>query len=163
MAPFTTFFGDYLHGLWITWTSEEVGGATGFRARFQANYRARMYTWGNSKTSCGGGGDTLASRDFDYDCLAGNTPWTTTQDFQFYVAWSNPNSTEDVSKDGILAITTCTLTTGADSALNQPTLVCIWKAPDGSTVYDLKPVANYDSPASVYDSAVGGTDNVTPD
>ena len=33
-APFTTFFGDYLHGLWITWESEQVGGATGFKATF---------------------------------------------------------------------------------------------------------------------------------
>ena len=45
MAPFSTFFGDYLHGLWITWTSEEVGGETGFKIHFQANYRARLYTW----------------------------------------------------------------------------------------------------------------------
>ena len=74
MAPFTTFFGDYLHGLWITWTSEEVSGATGFRARFQANYRARMYTWGNSGATVA---DTLdGTRDYDYTGEAGGSTWT---------------------------------------------------------------------------------------
>ena len=59
-APFTSFFGDYFHGLWVTWTLNTAGD--GFEAEFQANYRARMYTWAN------GAVDTWVdtARDYDY-------------------------------------------------------------------------------------------------
>ena len=63
MAPFSTFFGDYLHGLWVTWESNSDGnaqGTTGFRAHFQANYRARMYTWTTTTTA------PDASKDYDF-------------------------------------------------------------------------------------------------
>lgn len=91
MAPFSTFFGDYLHGLWIKWETAEVGGAAGFQVTFQANYRARMYTWGNTGATVP---DTLdSSRDYDYTGIAGNTAWTDKKSFWFYLVWSNPNST----------------------------------------------------------------------
>lgn len=70
MAPFTSFFGDYLHGLWITWTSSSPAGETQFEAVFQANYRARMYTWGNSAV------DTDLTLDYDYTGEAGGSTWT---------------------------------------------------------------------------------------
>lgn len=74
MAPFTTFFGDYMHGLWITWEPHTISGSVSFKAYFQANYRARMYTWGNSGATAA---DTLtAGRDYDYTGIAGNTAWT---------------------------------------------------------------------------------------
>ena len=65
MAPFSTFFGDYLHGLWVTWTSDTAGnsqGTTGFKAHFQANYRARMYTWTTNPTTP----DDAKDYDFTY-------------------------------------------------------------------------------------------------
>ena len=69
MAPFSTFFGDYLHGLWVTWTSDTTNhqgtsGTTGFHAHFQANYRARMYTWTTVTTA------PDASKDYDFTLKA---------------------------------------------------------------------------------------------
>ena len=65
MAPFSTFFGDYLHGLWVTWESDTDGsgtgsGRTGFKVHFQANYRARMYTWTTTPTA------PDAAKDYDF-------------------------------------------------------------------------------------------------
>ena len=73
MAPFTTFWGDYLHGLWVTWETTTTNGAgvaytggTAMKINFQANYRSRMYTWINS-----GAGDTAdGTRTFDYSGTA---------------------------------------------------------------------------------------------
>ena len=70
MAPFTIFFGDYNHGLWITWESIDSYGAgiAAFKATFQANYRARMYTWANTVA-----GDTVTAKDYDYQPVAATT------------------------------------------------------------------------------------------
>ena len=47
-----------------------------------------MYTWGNAAVA----GDEDA--DYDYDGEAGGSTWTAGMStFQFYVAWSNPDST----------------------------------------------------------------------
>lgn len=85
----------------------------------------------------------------------------------FYVAWSNPNSTETVAKDGIYATTGCTLTAGAAILTDQPALVCAWDTKDTSgtplVTYDIHPIANYDSANSVFDTANTGADDVTPD
>ena len=81
----------------------------------------------------------------------------------YYVAWSNPNSAESVTKDGIYMLNKCTLTTGADIDNDQPSLSCVYSteyASDGSAHYnDIKPVANYDSATSVYDAS----DDIVPD
>ena len=103
-APFTTFFGDYLHGLWVTWESVDIGGATAFQATFQANYQARKYTYGNSAI------DTALTLDFDWATdNGGDTPSMTDDQkrFMFYVAWTNPDTTSTVAKDGIAAVTEC--------------------------------------------------------
>jgi hypothetical protein len=167
MAPFSTFFGDYLHGLWVTWESNSDGnaqGTTGFRAHFQANYRARMYTWTTTTTA------PDASKDYDFTNLADDsTPmtdgatWDVDKYFMFYVAWSNPNSAESVTKDGIYLLAKCVLVAGATIATDEPTLTCAYTAldSDGTTTHvnDIKPVANYDSATSVYDA----TDDITTD
>ena len=50
-TPFTTFFGDYLHGLWVNWNTYDASGDVGFEVEFIANYRSKMnsyYRAGNS-------------------------------------------------------------------------------------------------------------------
>ena len=167
MAPFSTFFGDYLHGLWVTWTSDTTGndqGTTGFHAHFQANYRARMYTWTTVTTA------PDASKDYDFTNqtdgttpMAGGDTWDVDKFFMFYVAWSNPNSAESVTKDGIYLLAKCVLVAGADIDNDEPTLTCTYSSldSDGVTAHvnDIKPVANYDSATSVYDT----TDDINTD
>ena len=75
----------------------------------------------------------------------------------FYVAWSNPDSTGSVQRDGIYATINCTLTAGAVAASTQPTLVCDWVTQDSTVKFDIHPVAAYDSGSSVLDT----TDDVT--
>lgn len=123
MAPFTTFFGDYMHGLWVTWEQATVLGSVGFKANFQANYRARMYKWGNSAATVP---DTIeAGRDYDYTGTAGGAAWGTVKTYSYYVAWTNPAAaTSSVGKDGIYLLSDCTLTAGASAATDQPSLDC---------------------------------------
>ena len=156
-APFTTFFGDYLHGLWVTWKTEDIGGSVGFKATFQANYRARRYTYGNSDA-----GDV--GPDYDYKDASGGQELTSmTADekrYMMYVAWTNPDSTSTVAKDGIAAVSECILTVGAQLASSQPTLKCTWAAKDpGVIAYDIKPTASWDWKAEVMDA----TDDVNFD
>ena len=69
-----------------------------------------MYTWGNSAV------DTDITIDYDYTTEAGGSTWTAGMEtFQFYVAWSNPDSTGVVAKDGIFATIECTLTVGTSA------------------------------------------------
>ena len=71
----------------------------------------------------------------------------------FYVAWTNPDSTSTVAKDGIAAVTECKLTAGAPAATDQPTLACTWiTAIPGTLVYDIKPIANFDWKQEVMDT-----------
>ena len=122
-APFTTFFGDYLHGLWITWESVDISGSAGINVTFQANYRARQYTYGTSTADTA---DNL-TYDFDYTGTSGGAPATMTDDqkrYIFYVAWTNPDTTNEVAKDGIAAVTECSLTAGPSATADQPTLDC---------------------------------------
>merc|ERR1719330_1187779 len=110
MAPFSTFFGDYLHGLWVTWESNSDGNAQG----------------------------TTGFTD--------SATWDVDKFFMFYVAWSNPNSAESVTKDGIYLLAKCVLVAGATIADDEPTLTCAYTAldSDGTTTHvnDIKPVAN---------------------
>ena len=77
-----------------------------------------MYTWGNTDNANGTGDTWLTSDDFDYNGTAGNDDFATKPKFIFYVAWSNPNSTEQVAKDGMMLTLECTLTAGADPLVN---------------------------------------------
>ena len=156
MAPFSTFFGDYLHGLWVTWESDTSLGTTGFKAHFQANYRARMYTWTTTPSA------PDAAKDYDFtlksngsDAMTDGEAWDVYKYFMYYVAWSNPNSAESVTKDGIYLLNKCTLTAGADIDNDEPNLVCVYSTQDADGndhENDIKPVANYDSATSVYDT-----------
>ena len=75
-----------------------------------------MYTWGNSDATATTPDSWLdGTRDFDYTGTADNSDFATIPEFIFYVAWSNPNSTEQVAKDGMMLTVACTLTTGADA------------------------------------------------
>ena len=68
-GSFSTFFGDYLHGLWVTWYTDESLGATGFKAHFYANYRARLYTWTTTPLA------PDASKEYDFTNQGdGSTP-----------------------------------------------------------------------------------------
>ena len=81
-TPFTTFFGDYLHGLWITWTPNiEAGtGNTTFKMTMQANYRSRRYTWVNSAATPTA--DThVPNVTYDFSSGTGGTPFGTKQTF----------------------------------------------------------------------------------
>ena len=102
MAPFSTFWGDYLHGLWITWETTATDGAgnayaTGsinMKINFQANYRARMYTWLNTAATPTADvpNATTPTRDFDYALTTtpGATYTSSNPTWAFYVAWTNP-------------------------------------------------------------------------
>ena len=80
--------------------------------------------------------------------------------FMMYVAWTNPDSTSTVAKDGIAAVSECLLTTGADPLADQPTLDCDWAtASVGVISYDIKPVASWDWKPEVFDAS----DDVVPD
>jgi len=135
MAPFTTFWGDYLHGLWITWETTETNGAgvaytagsLNMKINFQANYRSRMYTFINTAATVADIAD--GTRTFDYAAITtGGQPFIPTNPtWQFYVAWTNPTQTGAGStKDGVYALHDCTLTTGAAPATDQPFLGCTW-------------------------------------
>ena len=84
MAPFTTFWGDYLHGLWVTWETTNTDGAgtayasgtTNMKINFQANYRARLYTWINTGATVADVAD--GTRTFDYTGTGANTAATIT-------------------------------------------------------------------------------------
>ena len=124
-TPFTTFFGDYLHGLWVTWNTYDAGsGDVGFEVEFQANYRSKMNSYYRAGLA---DDDNLPHKNYDFSGEASDgTAWSTTQTFMFYLAWNNPDSTGSVAKDGIYARHICTLTTGTPAASAQPTLSCVW-------------------------------------
>jgi len=115
MAPFTTFWGDYIHGLWITWETADVGGSAGMKINFQANYRSRMYTFINTLTA-----DIVdGTRTFDYAAITtgGATFTPTNPTWQMYVAWTNPTQTgAGATKDGVYGLVDCALKTGATPA-----------------------------------------------
>ena len=112
-----------------------------------------MYTWGNSS---GGDSNLDGTRDWDFTGTVGGAEYSEKPKFIFYVAWSNPNSTEQVAKDAMMLTIECVLTAGASADTDVPTLLCSYVAKDGSTIaYDLHPVANYDAPSSVFDTYDG--------
>ena len=166
MAPFTTFWGDYLHGLWITWeTTETKGDGTSYasgslnmKINFQANYRSRMYTFINT-----GAGDVAdGTRTFDYNGTGSGATFTPTNPtWQFYVAWTNPTQTGAGStKDGVYALHDCTLKAGADPLLDQPFITCGWQTQSSTVIYDIHPTATWDSTPAALDAQAD--DNVTP-
>ena len=84
-----------------------------------------MYTWTTTPSA------PDESKDYDFtNKNDGSTPmtdgeeWDTYKYFMFYTAWSNPNSAESVTKDGIYILAKCTLTAGATIATDMPSLVC---------------------------------------
>ena len=153
-GSFSTFFGDYLHGLWVTWYTDESLGATGFKAHFYANYRARLYTWTTTPLA------PDASKEYDFTfqedgatAMADGDTWDVGKWFQFYVQWDNPNSAETVTKDGILILVKCELTAGTPIATAKPTLACNYAdttAGGAAHTDDIKPTVNYDT--NTYDS-----------
>ena len=58
-----TYFGDYLLGLWVTWTSEvsSSGGTSDIEIEFKANLRSKLYVY-----DIGTNGDSItASPTYD--------------------------------------------------------------------------------------------------
>lgn len=51
-ASFSTYFGDYLHGLFITWTSEASNntGTSELNLRMQMNLRSKLHVYGYTAT-----------------------------------------------------------------------------------------------------------------
>lgn len=123
------------------------------QAKFIANYRARLYTWGNTVASTP---DTLiGGRDFDYALVVTDNTADTAgeEDFRFYVDWENPDASSSVTIDAMYGLATCTLTTGTPVASAEPTLSCVWKTASAGVVgYDYAPIASYDVPTSVLDA-----------
>lgn len=161
MTKFTSFWGDYLHGLWITWdTSSTYGDGTNYtgssvlmKINFQANYRSRMYTFINTAATVPDVAD--GTRTFDYAAITtgGATFTATNPTWQFYVAWTNPTQTGAGStKDGVYATHDCILTTGTTPATDQPTLACTWKTQDATNIFDIHPTATWDSTTAALDA-----------
>ena len=122
-----------------------------------------MYTWTTSPSAPDESKDYDFTNDSNGSAMTNGATWDVDKYFMFYTAWSNPNSAESVTKDGIYLLAKCVLTAGADIVNDMPTLVCTYSTTDsdGTTphINDIKPVANYDSATSVYDA----DDNITTD
>ena len=126
-VKFTTFFGDYLLGLWVTWESTPSTTSTGtsdIKIDFQANLRSKLHVYGysnlpatNSAWPAGVPVDLATDWDngrdkfIDY-FVAGATALPTagsefpaaaaeTEVYQFYLGWKNPDSAGGVTFDGI--------------------------------------------------------------
>ena len=79
-APFSTFFGDYVHGLWVTWeTTTAISGSAAFKASFIANYCAAMYTWVNTGATVAD--STCTTTCYDYTGTANGADFATLKYF----------------------------------------------------------------------------------
>ena len=149
-TSFTTYFGDYLHGLWITWENTPTGsGSSDLIIKFRANYRSFLQVFGDSTAAAGPNWTntsdatlkttlegavpaTPVNKFYDRAIKAGNTgdvyyagagasPGTDTASiYDFYVEWDNPNTSGTPAADGVWGIATYTYTAG--TITNETTL-----------------------------------------
>lgn len=124
-TSFTTYFGDYLHGLFITWssTASQNTGTSELTLRMQMNLRSKLHVYGYTGTAAPSDGSYTADAEatwlnedtelFDVfntygtqDPIVvatintfGDTP--VADQYHMYVAWQNPDGEANVTYDGI--------------------------------------------------------------
>lgn len=133
-VSFTTYFGDYLHGLFVTWTSTPSTntGTTDLVIKMQMNLRSKLHVYGFTDSAGGGISAGISSnysvdaeldwydeptKKFDIFVPFDDNPTSydpTTEQYQMYVVWQNPDSEANVTYDGVAALMTCNVAHATD-------------------------------------------------
>lgn len=137
-TTFTTYFGDYLHGLWITWENTPTGsGSSDLIIKFRANYRSFLQVFGDDsaaaapfantsdatlKTTLEGAVPATPTNKFYNHAIkagaqnavyyAGASNADTAALYDFYVEWDNPNTSGTPASDGVWGIAIYKYTAG---------------------------------------------------
>ena len=165
--PFTTYFGDYMLGLFITWETVATGGGqTQLNLTMVNHLRAKLIAYGSELLDK----PTLNANDVFVNYSTVNVgevfPESTnakSQTFQQYVVWLNPDSAAAVTYDGIMVKTYATIQTPA--AGGDPVKADDFKIlyMDNSTTgerFDIKPSQTYTNSVTSEDVQQGGQNNV---